>query len=139
MFLLLALFFSIIIFCYYIYVLYKKIKSKEELLPIITSISSHLAYFSAIIFFIYQNSKDNNYIDIEQYNLLFWFSIIVLICYSIYTVLLYSLIKFITINTNKIINAIKNNKTIVKHKIIFIIFIILFLLFLIIFFILKHK
>ena len=122
-----ALFVSIIIFFYYITLLCIKIKEKQDLLSIVTSISSHLAYLSAIIFFIYQNCKDNEYINIKFYNYFFLITTIISIFYILYTVALYILIKNITNNRKNIIIAIMDKITIIKDNKIFKLLILFFL------------
>ena len=126
------LFFSFLIFIYYLYILVLKIKNKENKSSIINSISSHLGYFSAIIFFIYQTVKDNTYIDINSYFLLFIFSIIILLGYAIYIFILHYLIKLITNSITPRIIAIIHNNNIIKQINTFRLFVILLLLFIII-------
>ena len=127
-----ALFVSIIIFFYYITLLCIKIKDKQDLLPVITAISSHLAYLSAIIFFIYQNCKDNEYINIKLYNFIFLITIVITSLYVFYTIILYIFIKKITNNKMNIIIAIIDKIPIIKDKRFFKFFVILFLFIIII-------
>lgn len=120
-----ALFMVIIIFLYYITLLCMKIRDKQDVLPIVTAISSHLAYLSAIVFFIYQNCKDNEYININFYNYFFFVTIIITIIYTLYTIALYIFVKKITNSIKKIIIATMDKIAIIKANNFFKLFILL--------------
>lgn len=96
--------------------LFNKIRKNKNISNILTNICSVLCFCSAILFFIYENVKNNSYINIKYFLAIIIISSLCLLIFIIYQILFYKLLKLIITKIKSFISSIKVKINAKKHN-----------------------